>query len=81
MISWTLKQDFVCVHCCLVVASTVILFYFLQKHFEGTCRKYPQTCEKCGQENISKDKVNSFAFLSVSCHQEFLEILPSFSIV
>ena len=71
-------------HCCIVVlavASTVILFYFLQKHFKGSCPKYPQTCEKCGQENISRDMVNSFAFLSVFCHQEFLEMLPSFNIV
>ena len=71
-------------HCCivvLVVASTVILFYFLQKHFEVSCRKFPQTCEKCGQENISRDMVNSFAFISVFCHQEFLEMLPSFNIV
>ena len=64
----------------VVVASIVILFYFLQKHFEVSCPKYPQACEKCGQDNISRDIVNCFS-QAVFCYREFLEILPSFNIV
>ena len=52
------------------VLSIVILFYFLQEHFEVSCLKFPQTCDKCGQENIPRDMVIHFY-----CHEEFLEML------
>ena len=46
-----------------VIKSAIILLYFLQEHFQ-VCLKYPQACEKCGQENIARDMVNHFPVAS-----------------
>ena len=43
-----------------VVKSVIILLCFLQEHFQ-VCPKFPQACEKCGQENIPRDMVNHFS--------------------
>ena len=32
---------------------------FVQNHFQD-CPQYPLSCEKCGKENIPRDKVSSF---------------------
>ena len=53
----------------VVVASIIILFYFFQEHFQ-VCLKYPQACEKCGQENTPRDMVNCFSL--------FLANVPKF---
>ena len=47
-----------------VIKSVIILLCFLQEHFQ-VCPKFPQACEKCGQENIPRDMVNHF---SVATH-------------
>ena len=43
-----------------VIKSVIILLCFLQEHFQ-VCPKFPQACEKCGQENIPRDMVNHFS--------------------
>ena len=53
--AFKLKQDFLLVHC--NVCNKVCHYFFLQEHFQ-VCPKYPQACEKCGQENIPRDMVN-----------------------
>ena len=53
-----------------IFLSIVILFYFVQEHFEVSCPKCPQTCDKCGQENIPRDMVIHFAVRMI-----FLECL------
>ena len=46
-----------------LIKSAIILLCFFQEHFQR-CLKYPQACEKCGQENIPRDMVNHFSVAS-----------------
>ena len=46
-----------------VIKSVIFLLCILQGHFQ-VCPKFPQACEKCGQENIPRDMVNHFSVIT-----------------